>query len=108
MPFRHENLPLRSDQRKWSDRVMVVMDAAGIDQVELPPDEQGRPQSKDANVKMLRHTFAVRMLVAGQRPEEVAKMLGHVDTKMVLRVYAPWVKELDDAHIRRVTAIGSW
>jgi site-specific recombinase XerD len=108
MPFRHENLTLRSDQRKWSDRVMVVMDAAGIDQVELPPDEQGRPQSKDANVKMLRHTFAVRMLIAGQRPEEVAKMLGHVDTKMVLRVYAPWVKELDDAHIRRVTAIGSW
>jgi integrase len=106
MPFRHGNLTLRTDQRKWSDRVMAVMNAAGIDHVELPPDEQGRPQSKDANVKMLRHTFAVRMLIAGQRPEEIAKMLGHVNTKMVLRVYAPWVEGLDQAHIRRVISVG--
>jgi integrase len=44
----------------------------------------------------------VRWLREGQRPEDVARMLGHVDTLMVRRHYAPWVKELDRAHIGRV------
>jgi hypothetical protein len=35
----------------------------------------------------------------GQRPEDVAKMLGDVDTEMVRRHYAPRVKDLDIAHI---------
>ena len=47
---------------------------------------------------------SVRALKAGQRPEEVAKMLGHVDTTMIYKHYAPWVKDLDDAHIKRVVS----
>jgi integrase len=61
---------------------------------------------KAANVKQLRHTFAVRQLKAGQRPEEVARMLGHVDTDMVRKHYAPWVADLDKAHIMRVLSVG--
>jgi hypothetical protein len=33
-------------------------------------------------------------------------MLGHVDATMVRLHYAPFVKELEDAHIQRV--IGAW
>jgi hypothetical protein len=35
------------------------------------------------------------------RPEDVAKMLGHVDTEMIRKHYAPWVKDLDLVHITR-------
>jgi integrase len=81
--------------------------AANIVEVVLPGrDGRGGQMTKKANSKMLRHTFAVRQLEMGQRPEEVAKMLGHVDATMVRLHYAPFVKELEDAHIRRV--IGEW
>jgi site-specific recombinase XerD len=107
LPFRTEGLTLKHDQQKWSKRVMAVLDTAGIDHVELPTrDKHGRLQTKDANVKQLRHTFAVRQLKAGQRAEEVARMLGHVDTSMVITHYAPWVKDLDKAHILRVMSVG--
>jgi len=106
MPFRTDGLKLRHDQEKWSKRVSAVLDAAGIEYVELPTrDKRGQVQTKDANVKMLRHTFAVRQLIAGQRPEELARMMGHVDTKMIYLHYAPFVKALDDAHIRRVVSV---
>jgi hypothetical protein len=31
-------------------------------------------------------------------------MLGHVDTTMVLKHYAPWVEDLELEHVRRVVA----
>jgi integrase len=78
-----------------------------VEWVELPTrDKQGRFERKAANVKMFRHTFAVRQLKAGQRPEDVARMMGHVDTTMIRKHYAPWVKDLDTAHIKRV--VSSW
>jgi site-specific recombinase XerD len=105
MPFRTKGLLLKQDQKKWSNRIHEVLDAAKVEFVELPTkDRHGRPQLKAANAKMLRHTFAVGQLKAGQRPEEVAKMLGHVDTTMVRLHYAPWCKALDDAHITRVVS----
>ncbi len=103
MPFRTVGLKLKKDQKKWSARIMIVIAAAGIETIRVPsPDEDGSWSEKDANVKMLRHTFAVEQLKAGQRVEDVARMLGHVDTEMVRRHYAPWVTDLDDAHITRV------
>jgi site-specific recombinase XerD len=105
MPFRTRDLDLKRDQKKWSNRIAAVLDVAGITHVEVPRrDSRGRPLLKPANTKQLRHTFAVRQLKTGQRPEEVARMLGHVDTEMVRKHYAPWVKDLDDAHIRRVVS----
>jgi integrase len=59
---------------------------------------------KAANVKQLRHTAAVRWLRQGQRGEEVAKMLGHTNAEMVRRYYAPWVKDMDVAHVSRVVS----
>jgi hypothetical protein len=29
-------------------------------------------------------------------------MLGHVDTTMIRKHYAPWVEELDTAHVRMI------
>lgn len=57
---------------------------------------------KSTNVKMFRHTFAVGCLMDGVPKENVARMLGHVGTEMIDAHYAPWVKGLDDAHIRKV------
>jgi integrase len=99
MPFRTKNLNLKMDQKKWSNRVAAVIEAAGVKHVELPDGSK-----KPANVRMFRHTAAVRWLREGQRPEEVAKMLGHVDTEMVRKHYAPWCPQLDEAHIKRVVA----
>jgi integrase len=103
MPFRDPRLKLASDRNAWSLLVRHALKAAGVFWVELPTlDNEGRPRRKQANCKQFRHTFAVRQLRAGQRPEEVAKMLGHVNTDMVRKHYAPWVEEMDQAHISRV------
>jgi len=107
MPFRSSASDIRSDVHLWSRRISRVLKAAGIQYVELPDkDLHGRKRQKKANAKQFRHTFAVRQLRTGQRPEEVARMLGHVDTTMVRKHYAPWVAELDEAHIR--TVIRKW
>jgi len=68
-------------------------------------DRNGNPITKSTNVKMFRHTFAVGWLMAGGDKETLAKMLGHVGTEMIDAHYAPWVKGLDDAHIRRMREI---
>jgi len=103
MPFRDPRMQVVSDTQNWSQRVGRVLEAAKVEWVTLPgADENGQVRRKAANTKQFRHTFAVRQLVAGQRPEEVAKMLGHVNTDMVRRHYAPWVAEMDQAHISRV------
>ena len=106
MPFRTKgDGDITIDGQLWSRRVRRCLALAGVEAVELPGlDHNGQPRKKSANTKMLRHTFAVRQLRDGQRPEEVAKMLGHVDTTMVRLHYAPWVQELDTAHIRRVVS----
>jgi len=103
MPFRDPRLQLVSDRNTWSLRVRQMLQAAKVCWVELPTfDDQGQRKRKRANCKQFRHTFAVRQLRSGQRPEEVAKMLGHVNTDMVRKHYAPWVEEMDQAHISRV------
>jgi integrase len=103
MPFKlKSDVNLRYARLRWSRRIKTVLDAANVKFVEIPRRSKGSVIRKPANAKMFRHTFAVRALNAGQRPEEVAKMLGHKGTHMVLTHYAPWVKERDDAHIRRV------
>lgn len=118
VPLSHQNdaeMPFRSkgtenpdhDVHLWSRRIVRALKAATVTEVLLPGrDARGKKRTKSANAKMLRHTFAVRQLQRGQRPEEVARMLGHVDATMVRLHYAPFVKELEDAHIQRV--IGAW
>jgi integrase len=107
MPFRNPNVELITDSHAWSKRVKAAINAAGVQWVELPTrDDRGQPKRKPANTKQLRHTAAVRWLREGQRPEDVARMLGHVDSLMVRRHYAPWVPSLDAAHIGRV--VGNW
>jgi integrase len=107
MPFRDPRMKLVSDRNAWSLQLRQALEAANVKWVELPTlDEAGRHKRKQANCKQFRHTFAVRQLRAGQRPEEVAKMLGYVNTDMVRKHYAPWVEEMDQAHISRV--VRSW
>jgi integrase len=103
MPFRTEGIHQRSGPGIWSHRISRLLKEAGIYEVSLPgKDKKGRARTKNANVKMFRHTFAVQQLRAGVRPEQVAKMLGHVDTTMIRKHYAPWVEELDTAHVRMI------
>jgi integrase len=102
MPFRKPAVDERTEVHLWSRRIKSILRRAKIEYVELPRDSKGRSRRKRANAKMFRHTFAVRQLVAKQRVEEVARMLGHVDTTMVRRHYAPWVEERDIAHVTAV------
>jgi site-specific recombinase XerD len=112
MPFRSAGIPLESDTHNWWLRIKRVLKAAGVTKMQLVEksgvpayDKNGRPVMKGTNVKMFRHTFAVGWLAAGADKETVARMLGHVGTAMVDAHYAPWVKGLDDAHVRRVRAL---
>jgi integrase len=98
-PFRVKGISLKAAQNRWSRRVQYVISAAGVTHVDLP---DGR--KKPANVKQFRHTAAVRWLRQGQRVEEVARMLGHTDAEMVRRHYAPWVRDMDVAHVSRVVS----
>ncbi len=41
-----------------------------------------------------RHTFVSWALAAGESPHWVAETLGHVDTSMILRVYARYIPNL--------------
>ncbi len=41
-----------------------------------------------------RHTFASWALAAGESPEWVAQILGHVDTSMIHRTYGRWIPNL--------------
>jgi site-specific recombinase XerD len=102
VPGHSSSMPFGGSTKFWSERIRKCLKAAGIAFVTLPANRLGRVRTKPANAKQLRHTFAVRQLVQGQRPEEVAKMLGHANTEMVRKHYAPWVKELDMAHVRMV------
>jgi integrase len=98
-PFRIQGISLKAAQNRWSRRVQYAISVAKVTHVDLP---DGR--KKPANVKQLRHTAAVRWLRQGQRVEEVAKMLGHTDAEMVRRHYAPWVRDMDVAHVSRVVS----
>jgi integrase len=103
MPFRTRGLKMKRNQKRWSERIEAVLEGAGVEWVEVPRrNKNAEPIRNPANAKQFRHTFAVRQLVAGHSPEDVAKMLGHVDTEMIKKHYAPWVKALDDAFIGRV------
>jgi integrase len=112
MPFRYAGNDFASDVAKWSHRIGLVLKDAGVTEVQLVEksgvpafDHHGHPVMKATNVKMLRHTFAVGCLIAGVPKENVARMLGHIGTDMIDQHYAPWVKGLDDAHIRKVREV---
>lgn len=106
MPFRSD-VDIDSDIAAWSRRIARVMKAAKVEYVILPgKDPSGRPRRKKANTKQLRHTAAVNWLIAGQPIEAVARMLGHTDTQMIRKHYAPFVKGLMEAHVRMV--VGNW
>jgi integrase len=104
MPFRTRGLKMKRNQKRWSERIDTVLEAAGVEWVEVPGlTKDAETIRHPANAKQFRHTFAVRQLVVGHSLEDVARMLGHVDTEMLKKIYAPWVKKLDDAFIKRVS-----
>ena len=104
MPFRTAGLKLKLNQKVWSNRIGAVLDAAKVQWVDIPGrDKDGNPIRKAANAKQFRHTFAVQQLSDGHTPDDVARMLAHVDAEMVKKHYAPWVKKLDKAFIERVS-----
>jgi hypothetical protein len=86
-PFRYRGNKIGSDAHNWSRRIAQLIELAAIEKVQLinqdgtlSVDANGRPITRDPNVKMLCHTFAVGQLLKGLRPEVVAKQLGHVNT----------------------------
>lgn len=44
------------------------------------------------NPYQLRHSFASNLLTQGENPSLIAKMLGHKNAEMVIRVYARWIE----------------
>ncbi|HEV8189510.1 MAG TPA: hypothetical protein VGP83_17275 [Pyrinomonadaceae bacterium] len=98
LPFRGQG-QLRSDF--WSAPIMRCLTQAGITHVSCGKGNDNVERFHTANVKQLRHTFAVRQLSLGYSWEEVAGMLGHTDTEMMRIHYAPFVDELYTATVAR-------
>lgn len=107
MPFRCcPDTQIESDLADYSKQIRAVLKAAGVRWVVLPPDRDGRVRRKAANIKQLRHTFAIRMLLAKHSEETVARMLGHKNTVMLRKHYAPFIPRLDEMHVQ--TVVEKW
>jgi integrase len=97
-PFRDRSIPLSSDTDRWRRLLQECFAEAGIESVRT--DVGDRPP----HPHMLRDTFAVGHIRAGVPLLNVARMLGHSDTKVTERHYLPWVKEMDSHHAATVRA----
>ena len=59
----------------------------------------------DGHAHRFRHTFAVELLLAGVPLDRVATLLGHTNSKITERHYAPWIRarqEQLESDVRRV------
>lgn len=45
------------------------------------------------NCYQMRHTFASTLLSAGENPLKVARLMGHIDTAMIFKVYGKWIPD---------------
>jgi integrase len=59
----------------------------------------------DGHAHRFRHTFATNLLLAGVPLDRVATLLGHTNSKITEKHYAPWIRarqEQLEADVRRV------
>jgi integrase len=45
-------------------------------------------------MKQTRHTFATLALSLGENPLWIAKVMGHRDTEMIIRVYSKYIEDV--------------
>lgn len=67
---------------QFGDWLRLVFDSAGV--------QHGQQQMLSHR---FRHTFAVELMLAGVRVEQVSKLLGHKTVRTTERYYSAWVKE---------------
>jgi len=95
-PFYDKDIKTESNRGNWSLRIKDVFAEAGITSVETPL------RDREPHAHMLRDTFAVGQMRTQKKlgivdVDGIAKAMGD-SAAMVRKHYAPWVKELDDAH----------
>jgi len=59
------------------------------------------------NPYQTRHTYASRLLSAGENPWWVAKQMGHVDVEMVFRHYGKWMPNKDAGQYKPINSWGA-
>ena len=67
---------------QFGDWMRLVFDKAGV-----------KHGQQEMLTHRFRHTFAVELLLAGVRMEQVSKLLGHKTVRTTERYYSAWVKE---------------
>ena len=67
---------------QFGDWMRLVFDKAGV-----------KHGQQEMLTHRLRHTFAVELLLAGVRIEQISKLLGHKTVRTTERYYSAWVKE---------------
>jgi len=67
---------------QFGDWIRLVFDKAGV-----------KHGQQEMLTHRFRHTFAVELLLAGVRIEQVSKLLGHKTVRTTERYYSAWVKE---------------
>ncbi len=97
-PFLRNDVSLDGSVSEWRRDLQGLFTKAGITvvQTEIGP----RPP----HPHMLRDTCAVWFLRQGVGIHSVSKLLGHSNVAITSKHYAPWVKELEKAHIEELGA----
>lgn len=95
-PFLRKDVSLDACVGEWRRWLQGLFKKAGIMQVQT---EIG-PRAPHPH--MLRDTYAVWLLRNGVRIHSVSKVLGHSNVAITSKHYAPWVKELETAHLEEL------
>jgi integrase len=90
---------IERDVLNWEKRLGRVFEAAGIETVRTEIRE------RKPHPHMLRDTFAVWYINRDVPLEEVAKMLGHANSKITEECYLPWVQSRQHKMVSRVREI---
>jgi integrase len=98
-PFLRKSIGLASAVHEWRRDLQLLFKKAGITQVQTEIGPR-RPHPH-----MLRDTCAVWFLRHGMGIHSVSKMLGHSNVAITSKHYAPWVKELETAHIEEMREV---
>ena len=97
-PFLRTDILLNNATHEWRRELQSLFTKAGILKVQT---EVG---SRRPHPHMLRDTCAVWFLRNGVGIHSVSKLLGHSNVAITSKHYAPWVKELETAHIAELGA----
>ena len=101
MPFRNPGVEVNSDRSEWSKRVIALLHAAGVEWVDLPPDDGA---VCDARRPTANNSGTLRGCAGSAKGgcQRTWPRCWGTSTPIWPGSYAPWVPDLEQAYLRRI------